>query len=304
MTTRETIDHDRLFKEVIGIFFNEFISLFFPDIMSKLNPNSLILMEKEIFTDVTSGEKYEVDLLANYRLKRQKQRCLIHVEHQSSPDSNINLREFRYFSLLHQKHLLPIYPIVIFSYSAPKRAESNNYEIDFLGERIMNFNYKVIQLNRLNWRDFLGINNPIACAFMAKMQMEVSERPLVKLECLKMLSSLGLDVAKTQLISGFIDIYLRLNPEEEEIFQVGLREILPPQKEEIMQIVTSWMEKGIEQEALSFVQRLIRRKIGVISSDLEIRINQLSIAQLEELGESLFDITNQDDLISWLNTHI
>ncbi len=92
---------------------------------------------------------------------------------------------------------------------------------------------------------------------------------------------------------------MRLNPEEEEIFQVGLREILPPQKEEIMQIVTSWMEK----EALSFAQRLIRRKIGVISSDLEIRINQLSITQLEELGESLFDITNQDDLISWLNTH-
>ncbi len=109
MTTRETIDHDRLFKEIIGIFFNEFISLFFPDIMSKLNPNSLILMEKEIFTDVTSGEKYEVDLLANYRLKRQKKRCLIHVENQSSPDSNINLREFRYFSLLHEKYLLPIY---------------------------------------------------------------------------------------------------------------------------------------------------------------------------------------------------
>ncbi len=53
------IDHDRLFKELIATFFVEFIQLFFPEIINYLEPNQITFLDKEVFTDVTEGEKYE-----------------------------------------------------------------------------------------------------------------------------------------------------------------------------------------------------------------------------------------------------
>ena len=54
---------------------------------------------------------------------------------------------------------------------------------------------------------------------MAKMAFKPEERVKVKLECLRMIASLKLDPARTELISGFIDTYLRLNEQEEIEFQ-------------------------------------------------------------------------------------
>ncbi len=61
------IDHDRLFKELLSTFFVEFIELFFPDVMADLEPESVTFPNLEVFTDVTAGERYETDLLAQAR---------------------------------------------------------------------------------------------------------------------------------------------------------------------------------------------------------------------------------------------
>lgn len=75
-----------------------------------------------------------------------------------------------------------------------------------------------------------------------------------------------------------------------------------------MEIVTSWMERGIEQgkqegrqeEARSLILRLLNRRIKAIDSILEAQILNLSLSQLEELGEALLDFNSTSDLISWL----
>jgi flagellar biosynthesis/type III secretory pathway protein FliH len=161
------------------------------------------------------------------------------------------------------------------------------------------------------------------------MQMEPAERPLVKLEALRLLHRLGLNPAQVQLISGFIDTYLKLNPAEEAAFQAELANILPTEQEGVMEIVTSWMERGIEQgreqgleqgreqgleqgreqgleqgrvrEALSLVERLLNRRFGSLSPSLQEAVRQLSVAQLEELAEALLDFENEADLEAWLN---
>jgi len=42
--------------------------------------------------------------------------------------------------------------------------------------KVLEFNYRVIQLNRLNWRDFLRYQNPAASALMAKMKIAPCDR--------------------------------------------------------------------------------------------------------------------------------
>ena len=56
---RAMVDHDRLFKELISTFFLEFIDLFFPEVRDYIEAGSLDFLDKEIFTDVTSGERHE-----------------------------------------------------------------------------------------------------------------------------------------------------------------------------------------------------------------------------------------------------
>lgn len=312
------IDHDRLFKEFLSTFFGEFMELFLPDIWLNLESTSLEFLDKELFTDVTSGEKYEADLVVKAQLKSQAASYIIHVEHMAYSEANFGMRMFRYFSRLHEKHALPVYPVVVFSFDVPKRPEPNSYQVELLTNTVMVFNYRVIQLNRLLWRDFVNRSNPVACGLMAKMQMDTGERPIVKLECLRMLSHLELDPARKQLISGFIDTYLKLSSEEEAVFQAELSQITSQEQEEVMEIVTSWMEKGLEQgrkeglqagiqegrrqEAISLLLRLLNRRLGSVSPEQEAAVRQLSLEQLENLGEALLDFSSANDLATWLST--
>lgn len=143
---------------------------------------------------------------------------------------------------------------------------------------------------------------------MAKMRMATSERPIVKLMSLQLLTTLGLNPAQVQLISGFIDTYLDLDPTEEAIFNEQLASI-ESQQEEVMQIVTSWMRQGLEQGLeqgqkqgeLKLVMRLLNRRLGEITPLLQARIENLSITQLENLGEALLDFTSLSDLEAWMD---
>jgi hypothetical protein len=252
-------------------------------------------------TDVTAGERYETDLLVQAQFQGQSSYFLIHVENQSYNQANFNKRMFRYFARLHEKYDLPIYPVVILSYDQPQKAATSTYQIEFPDFQVLQFNYQVVQLNRLNWRDFLNQRNPVASALMAKMQIAPEDRPKVKAQCLRLLVTLRLDPAKMQLISGFIDTYLNLNESEEQVFQSELGTIELDNEEEVMQIVTSWMRTGIQQGQVSMVMRLLKRKFGEINPDLEAQIQRLSSPQLEDLSEALLDFERVEELIAWLS---
>ena len=244
-----------------------------------------------------------------YRLPFQNQSSyfLIHVENQSYNQADFNKRMFRYFARLHEKYDLPIYPVVVFSYARPQKEAESSYQLDFPDFKVLEFNYQVVQLNQLNWRDFLNQRNPIASALMAKMQIAEEDRPRVKAECLRLLVTLKLDPAKMQLISGFIDIYLNLDELEEQAFRDSLGTIESEERERVMQIVTSWMKTGIEQgrqEGLQretdLVLRLLKRKIGQLTPEIEAQVKGLEINQLENLGEALLDFERVEDLTAWL----
>jgi hypothetical protein len=276
------IDHDRLFKELISTFFVEFLDLFLPQVASQIDRDSIQFLPQDVFTDVTSGEKKEIDLLAQVRYQQQETYFLIHVENQSYTESEFAKRMFKYFARLHEKYDLSIYPIVIFSFDEPKRAESQNYHVTFPDLKVLEFQFAAIQLNRLSWRDFLTQYNPVAAALMAKMNIAVSERPQVKAECLRLLTTLKLDPARMQLISGFVDTYLRLDDTEKQVFQTVISRMGLDEREEVMQIVTSWQQEGVEIERRETISTLLKVRFGNLDSELEAIIPQLMQLSREE----------------------
>ncbi|AFY36404.1 DUF4351 domain-containing protein [Calothrix sp. PCC 7507] len=303
------IDHDRLFKELLSNFFPEFIELFFPAVSAYWERDSIEFLPQEIFTDVTEGKKKILDIAAKAAFRNQDTLFIIHIEHQSYSQTDFERRMFNYFARLHEKYTLPIYPIVIYSHDTPTTPEPNSYCIDFPNKRILEFNYEVVQLNQLQWRDFINQQNPVASALMAKMQINTQERPIAKLASLQLLASLGLNPAQIQLISGFIDTYIKLNTEEQALFESQLATIEPRQQEEVMQIVTSWMEEGIEQgveqgrqREAALITRQINRRVGALSPELQERIQGLSFDALEDLGEALLDFNEVVDLEVWFES--
>jgi len=123
------IDHERLFKELLTTFFVEFLELFFPEVIAYLERTSLEPLDKEIFTDVTAGERYEADLVLKARFRNQESFFLIHIENQAQPQADFDRRMFRYFARLYEKYALPVYPVALFSYDAPSTPQPNFHRV-------------------------------------------------------------------------------------------------------------------------------------------------------------------------------
>jgi predicted transposase YdaD len=60
------------------------------------------------------------------------------------------------------------------------------------------------------------------------------------------------------------------------------------------------LQEGLQAEVNLIVRQLTRR-LGTVPQVLQNRIQSLSIAQLEDLGEALLDFSSQPELENWLS---
>lgn len=337
-----TDNHDRNFKELIGTFTLEFLQIFTPEVLKFLQPNSLVPLDKEIFTDIAVGEQHEVDLIfratfkpsASNRKRKGEGDTLaktesetsesieplltknakevyfvIHIEAQSTHRSDFPRRMFIYFSRLTEKYNQPVYPIVIFSFDNLKSTAASSYVMKFPNKTVLQFDYDAIQLNQLDWHNYVNNPNPVASALMAKMKIASEDRPTVKLECLKMLVGLELDPAKSHLITSFINTYLKLDQQQKQVFEAKLAELEPnEEKERVMQVVNEWTEEGIirgrHEGQVNTLLLLLSSKLGQpLSAEFVNKINGLSEEVLTSLTLATISFNSLQDLSGWLNTN-
>ncbi len=60
------------------------------------------------------------------------------------------------------------------------------------------------------------------------------------------------------------------------------------------------LAQGKQSEALSLILRLLPRKVGTLTPELQQRIEQLQLTQLEDLAEELLDFSEVANLEAWL----
>ena len=73
-------------------------------------------------------------------------------------------------------------------------------------------------------------------------------------------------------------------------------------REELQQEVRQEVREEVrQQEALELIRRLLLRRIGAVNPQLQERIEQLSVNQLEDLAEALLDFSNEANLAAWLH---
>jgi len=81
-----------------------------------------------IFTDLTGGERHEVDVIAKVKFRDKDAFFLFHAEPQSRSRGGFPRRMFHYLAWLDEKNAIPIYPVAIFTFDAPRRAEEDRYQ--------------------------------------------------------------------------------------------------------------------------------------------------------------------------------
>ena len=311
MTEPAKIDHDRLFKELLETFFAEFVALFFPEVYQAIDLTHLNFLPKDVFTDVTVGEKYTVDLLAETRLKGEEGLILIHVENQAYVQKDFAERMFVYFARLYQKYRRRILPIVVFSYGAI-REEPDSFQLGFPFLDVLQFRFYKLELAKRNWRDYIQGENPVAAALLSKMGYRPEEKVRVKVEFIQMLARMQLDPARMTLLMGFFETYLKLNKEEDEEFQAELKMLGKEEVGKLMEITTTWHERGREEgrvegrvlgEAegllkgqIELMLRLARKRFGQVPTELEKELRSLPKEKIDALGEALLDVGSLEEL--------
>jgi flagellar biosynthesis/type III secretory pathway protein FliH len=109
---------------------------------------------------------------------------------------------------------------------------------------------------------------------------------------------------------------LRLNGEEQNVFQSELEQLAPAEKERVVEVTNFWEERGRQegfqrglqqgreeggrQRFLSLVRRQIERKFGAVAADVTERISHLNADQLETLLDALLEFSDPLDLAEWL----
>ncbi|MGF1939157.1 MAG: Rpn family recombination-promoting nuclease/putative transposase [Nostoc sp. ChiQUE02] len=221
---------------------------------------------------------------------------ILHLEFQTLPASTppLPLRMLDYWVRLYRQYNCDIEQIVIFL----KPTTSETVFVDQFTARNTSHHYRVIQdpeplllsPGLLPLATLARTDSPQSLLQQVAVQVSMIEEAATKQSisvCTQLLAGL---VFEPELIRQFLRIEdMRESAIYQEILQEGLQE---------------GREQGIEQgrqSELRLVMRLLNRRLGSINSQLQSRLQELSLVQLENLGEVLLDFASEADLMNWLN---
>jgi Domain of unknown function (DUF4351) len=85
------------------------------------------------------------------------------------------------------------------------------------------------------------------------------------------------------------------------------RAIIEPEEQSlIMQLSPLYLEKIHAAEQVGrqeIILRLLTKRVGTVSSEVEARVKAFSLVMLEELFDAALDFTQMNDLMTWLDGH-
>jgi hypothetical protein len=242
-----------------------------------------------------------------YLKNGQEQWVLIHVEVQSQEDSDFAARMYTYNYRIYDRYKKTVVSLAILGDErATWRPQQFGYSL--FGCKL-DFQFPIIKLVDYQQRlsELENDSNPFATIVMAHLaalntRNDRNNRKEQKLALVQRLYEKGFAEQDVLNLIAFVDWMLTLPPNLEAEFKLEIQQLEAGRR---MKYVTSFERSGIEigkqQEALSFVTRLLNRRLGNIDDTLLEQVRSLSIEELEALGEALLDFTSVSNLTNWLS---
>jgi hypothetical protein len=298
------VNHDALFKRLLRnrSILQAFFEQFLPEAARFIEFEELEYVDKERLT--LEGKKRTGDLLIKTRFKGKATFFLIHLEHQAQRSSDLAWRMLEYLVLDRRDFGLPVYPVAVLSHPEVPGKGCLPLQVDFPNKRILEFDFDLIDLARLDARVFVRRRNPAALALSARMKFEEGERIRLVRDFFVSLAAAPVKRTEQELVAGFFSAYQPLSRAETLQLQKELAIVKSRMmREKVMHLTNPFIDLGFHEGEVELVLRLLNRRFGALSDSQKKSIRQLDLAKIEALGESLLEFKSRADLTRWLKTN-
>ncbi len=147
-------------------------------------------------------------------------------------------------------------------------------------------------------------DNPFAVVVQAHLAAQATKgkesqerRKKQKLALMKMMYQRGYSEQEVIGLFRFIEWVMMLPPELEKAFK---KDLIAYEDERNMPYISNLERESQKAGKVELVIKLLNRRAGKISEETLVKIEELPIGQLDQLGEDLMDFTSSKDLTDWL----
>ncbi len=220
---------------------------------------------------------------------------IVHLEFQTNPQSEppLPLRMLDYWVRLYRLYQQEkeIEQVIIFLQpTTSEKVFEDSFQVGNTLHR-----YRVIRIWECDPTPLLSQPELLPLAVLAKSEQpsrllaQVAER-IDKIE----------NKRKQSNIAACVELLAGINYSE-ELIAMYLQEDILQESVIYQKILNKGLQQGEQQGESSLIIRQLSRRFGTVEGAIQERIRQLSVSQLEELGESLLDFSSLSDLLSWLD---
>jgi len=300
-------DFDGAWKYALEQYLAPFLELFFPTVHAAIDWSQPFFFRdtelQQIAPEDQEGKQHVDKLVRVRRFDGTPAWVLIHVEIQSQRDAVFAARMFRYHARILDRERVPVVSLAILGDDEPTwRPDAFTSE---LWGCALSLRFPTVKLLDLNAATLEQSQNPFATLTLLHRDAQETrgnptERLRRKVARYRALLQQHNNSSDIRTLFRFMEHLLRLDPERARQARDTMRQI-EVEETGMDTFVTSFEEIGRTEGQRDLVLRLINRKVGLLTEELQARVAALAPAVLLTLGEALLDFTNQTDLLVWLD---
>lgn len=250
-----------------------------------------LLGEPLLFTQLSPSELSLEPIRADALILLESDQMILHLEFQTDPDPKMSFRMLDYRTRVYRrfpKKTMRQVVIYLKETSSPL-VQENAFILPNTRHE-----YEVLRLWEIAAEKMLGLSGLLPLANLGKTpnRPEILRQVAAKIDNIEGRTEKSNLAAATAILAGLVLT--------KEIIGSLLREEIMRESVIYQDIRESGKAQGRREEAVSLILRLLNRRLGEISSTLGQQIRELSLEQLETLGEALLDFTSLTDLTTWL----
>ena len=312
--------HDQFFRAAFSRLdvARDFLKNYLPqEISAKFDLKTLEIAQESFADDELKG--HHTDFLFRLKLKNGDDAFVfVLLEHKSYADELAAFQLLRYMVRIWEKALRekpeklpPILPIVFYHGKRKWKVSRNFADLinapEEFADYVPGFNYHLCDLSEYDGEKLKG--EAFIRAAMLAMKNIFGKSLYEQLVEITQLAKLKYEKETMEFVALIVRYFMAVQKElTPEDVRKAVRRAFPKNEEEIMTIavkefINQGVEKGIEQGRQSILRinmNILTKKFGTIDSSIKKKIEELSVKQLENLGLSLFDFDEIEDLEIWI----
>ncbi|MEG3930687.1 MULTISPECIES: Rpn family recombination-promoting nuclease/putative transposase [unclassified Microcoleus] len=255
----------------------------------------LLPIDEPTSVQVLKTELIQEPIRADSLVFLQTDNQILHLEFETRPysDPPIAFRMLDYYVRLKRQYSCSINQVVIFL----QQTASEQVFVSEYTDANTRHGYRVIRLWEQDPALLLSVPGllPLATLSQTNSPRTLLEQIATQIATIEEPTQQADLLACTQVLAG-------LRFEKDLIRQLFRKETMRGSVI-YQEIREDGLLEGRKNEALSFLSRLLIRRIGTIAPETTEQIQTLSVEELEDLGEALLDFSEASDLTNWLNEH-